>query len=258
MSKAISLLTPTFNRRQFLDLMILNVSTQSYPKNLIEWVILDSYGRNGEISQPMLNNDEIAKIKTIIPHIGINYKFVPKPLDIGEKRNMLVKMARNNICINMDSDDIYFQDYVTNIVNELEKPNIQICGSPEMLFVYPLHDFKMSFIRCEAYRQIHEGCMGFTKKHFRRMGGFAKTGTGEGAGLFDNCIERYFSKMPINDLMCCVAHDTNTCDKNKFINNQIEARIEGGHRDILERIFITSRRPNQEQKQQEESEVLEE
>ena len=238
MSKPISILTPVYDRKRFLDLMIMNILCQDYPKEKIEWCILDSYGRNGDISTPMLNDNEIKEIKKILPGVAITYKFIRKALDIGEKRNMLVKMARNNTLVNMDSDDFYLKEYCTTIVNELDKPNITIAGSPEMMFIYPLHDYKMAFIQCASYRQIHEGCMGFTKKHWRRMGGFNAKGTGEGAGLFDNCVEKYFSKISVENIMICVCHDTNTCPKDKFLNSEMEgATMEGSHMDLLKHMF---------------------
>ena len=69
------------------------------------------------------------------------------------------------------------------------------------------------------------------------MNGFNSTGTGEGAGMFDGCSEKYFKKLPIHDLMVCVAHEDNTCDKEKFLSNKVEGVISGSQMTILEDLF---------------------
>ena len=232
----ISILTPTFDRKQFLQLMITNVCGQDYPKDKLEWTILDSWGRDGTKCEPMLNDREIKEISNGIAPIKLNYHFVPKKMDIGEKRNKLVKLSSNKIFVNMDSDDIYLSSYVKTLVPEL-KGKVSIAGSPEMMFVYPLHNYQYSFIRCPSYRQIHEGAMGFTLKHFRRMGGFETSGTGEGAGMFDGCGEQCFKKVDITKLMCCVCHENNTCNKDRFLEHKVEAEVQGAQMDFLKKMY---------------------
>ena len=210
----ISILTPTFNRRKFLPLMIANIYHQEYPKNKIEWLICDSYGRDGQKSDPLMNDKELQLVKQKLG-IEINYHFIKTGMGIGEKRNWMTKRAKNNILINMDSDDIYFDQYCKVLVNTL-KGKVGIAGSPEMLFIFPDENYSMGIIRCPAYRQIHEGAMGYTKKHWKRMTGFEVSGTGEGAKMFDGCGEKHFQKVSISELMCCVCHDDNTCKKDRF------------------------------------------
>ena len=37
----VSVCTPTYNRRHFIPLLIKNFKAQTYPKQLIEWIIID-------------------------------------------------------------------------------------------------------------------------------------------------------------------------------------------------------------------------
>tara|TARA_R100001480_G_scaffold111249_1_gene112402 strand:- start:299 stop:1078 length:780 start_codon:yes stop_codon:yes gene_type:complete len=231
----ISILTPTFNRRKFLPLMITNIIKQNYPKDKIEWVICDSWGMKGDKCDPMLTGDEVHEL-TAKMEISINYSFLKTPMGIGEKRNWLTKKAKHNILINMDSDDIYFEDYCKVLVDTL-KGKVSIAGSPEMLFIFPDENYKMGIIRCPAFRQIHEGAMGYTKKHFRRMGGFASSGTGEGAKMFDGCGEQCFKKVPICELMVCVCHDGNTCSKDRFKKSiDPKIKLQGAQFEVLQEI----------------------
>tara|TARA_R110000764_G_scaffold132785_1_gene220676 strand:+ start:21 stop:749 length:729 start_codon:yes stop_codon:yes gene_type:complete len=218
----ITILTPTYDRKKFLPLMMLNVFLQSYPKDKIEWLICDSYSYEGKKADKLLVDDELKLMRKKLSPTVVNYHYLEKQMSIGEKRNWLVKNSKYKLMINMDSDDIYLGNYCRNIVAALQLPKVEIAGSPEMAFIYPNHNYQFSMIRCEHYRQIHEGAMGFTKKHWKRMGGFNKEGTGEGAGLFDGCSDKYFKKLPINDLMICVCHSDNTCDKDIFLEHKIE------------------------------------
>ena len=92
-------------------------------------------------------------------------------------------------------------------------------------------------IRCPVHRQIHEGASGFTLKHFKRMGGFSASGTGEGAKMFDGCGEKHFKKVDITKLMCCIAHDDNTCPKDRFLENKVECEIQGPQIKFLETLY---------------------
>ena len=232
----ISILTPTFDRRKFLPLMIANILHQNYPKDKIEWVICDSWGMKGDQCDPMLTGDEVHELTSKM-EIDINYSFLKTPMGIGEKRNWLSKRAKNKILINMDSDDIYFADYCKVLVNTL-KGKVAIAGSPEMLFIFPSDNYQMGIIRCPAYRQIHEGAMGYTKKHFKRMGGFAVSGTGEGAKMFDGCGEKFFKKVEIQNLMVCVCHDGNTCKKDRFKSScDARLKIQGEQFEVLQQIM---------------------
>ncbi len=42
----VSILTPTWNRRKFLPLMIYNIQNFEYDKNKLEWVIYDDHPDN--------------------------------------------------------------------------------------------------------------------------------------------------------------------------------------------------------------------
>jgi len=232
----ISILTPMFDRRKFLPIMLSNLKHQDYPKDKIEWLICDSWGADGTKCDPSITLEEVEYIKSKL-NIEINYHFLKTAMGIGEKRNWLSKKAKHNILINVDSDDIYFGGYCKTLVSSLSG-KVSIAGSPEMLFIFPEDNYKMGIIRCPAFRQIHEGAMGYTKKHFKRMGGFAASGTGEGAKMFDGCGEKFFKKVDIQNLMVCVCHDGNTCKKDRFKSNcDSRLKIQGEQFEVLQQVM---------------------
>ena len=211
----VSILMPTYNRRNFLPLIMTNLYSTTYPKDKLECVILDDH------KNPLfLNSDEIKVVSDKVG-IKINYhRDTKKHYTIGEKRNKLVKLSNHKVCINMDDDDIYLPQYIEYSVNLLRENNYGLVGSAQMLFVYPHYDWKMTGIQCEAKRQIHEATMCFTRKYFNSMGGFVKKGTGEGAKMIDfNDNKCGFSE--VGNCMVCVAHKNNTVDKDMFKDNDI-------------------------------------
>lgn len=222
----ITIITPVFNRKEFLELMITNIENFEYDKKMMDWIILDSDGEKGDKATPLLDLLELENIKKRIAPISISYTFVKKAMSIGEKRNWLCKKAKTKYIICMDSDDIYCPEYLRYSTDVLKNTKKECCGSPEMLFMYPYDDYATTFIRCEALRQIHEATMCFTKKHFKRMGGFSTKGWGEGAKMIDGCNPKLFVKTHVSSCMICLCHKNNTAPKEKFLKDDIKVNVD--------------------------------
>ena len=218
----VSILTPIFNRKRFLPLMLDNIKLiADYPKDKLEWIILDSHSRDGVVGEKLFSSQE--EVDSISQNIGIKiiYEYRNEKLSIGKKRNMLVKMATHNHLINLDSDDIYFPHYILYSIRSMIDNKKACVGSPQMLFLYPYHDFKVTAIQCAATRQIHEATMAFTRKHWKRMGGFQNSSQGEGAAMVDGCGEKFFMKTEITKCMLCVCHNNNTVEKEQFFKDDL-------------------------------------
>jgi glycosyltransferase involved in cell wall biosynthesis len=237
---SVSILTPVYDRKKFLPLMIENLKNFDYPKDKLEWVVLDSYSRDGEISEQLFKFLEIKKIEREIG-FPIKYHFKKMTMSIGEKRNYLCKNSSFKYMINMDSDDIYFPSYIRYSIGEMKIYKRECVGSPEMLFIFPFNNNKITYIKCPAIRQIHEGTMCFTKKHYRRMGGFNNGSQGEGAKMVDKCNEKIFKKTEVRKCMICVCHKDNTINKDKFldyVNNESVVDKSLPHFKVLDELFI--------------------
>ena len=212
----VSILTPVYDRKRFLPLMITNMIHIQYPKNKLEWVILDSWSKDGKVAEPLFKSEEEIRHYSRIIGISIKYEYRPEAMSIGKKRNHLVKKSQHKYLINMDSDDIYLSSYILYSIRSLLKEKKECCGSPEMLFIFPNDDYKITAIRCPSMRQAHEATMCFTKKHWKRMGGFATSSQGEGAKMVDGCNQSFFVKTDIDKCMLCICHEDNTINKDRF------------------------------------------
>ena len=225
----ISILTPIYDRKSFLELMLVNLESFSYDRFQMEWVICDSYSKDGIVGTPLLSKTELEEVKKRLSPIEVKYTYLKRQMSIGEKRNWLVKNSSANICINVDSDDIYVPEYLRYSVSLLKHHKKSCCGSPQMVFLFPSLGNKTTFLNCETFRQIHEATMCFTKKHFKRMGGFETRGYGEGAKMVDGCDEKYFIKSNIQSCMICICHDDNSVNKDKWAADEREVNIEMKH-----------------------------
>jgi len=235
----ISILIPTYNRNIFLDLFITNIVNLDYDKNKLEICILD------DGSEPFIPDNKLDDIKKQIYPCSLNYVITTNNIHmkIGEKRNKLVKMAKNKICINMDDDDIYFPQYIKHSVEVLNKSkNTGLVGSNDMYLVYPNHKYDVSYLTCVHKRQINEGTMCFTKKYFKNMGGFSKSSLGEGTKMIDH-NEKSVELTDINKVCMQLVHYKNTYSKDKFYKYKIDkhfTEFDGLSEKYLKKIEILS------------------
>ena len=100
----ISVVTPTYNRRKFLPSLIQCYNSQTYPKDRMEWIILD----DGE--------DCVKDVFDSIQIPNLRYIRDESKRLIGAKRNILNKEAKGDIIVAMDDDDYYSPDRVSQIV----------------------------------------------------------------------------------------------------------------------------------------------
>jgi glycosyltransferase involved in cell wall biosynthesis len=103
----VSLLTPTYNRRKFIPAAIKCYEHQTYPKNRMEWIILD----DGTDSVEDLFKPLIAK------NPNIRYIRNEEKILIGKKRNILQAEAKGTYLCWMDDDDYYPPERVHHSVH---------------------------------------------------------------------------------------------------------------------------------------------
>ncbi len=229
----ITVLTPIYNRNKWLPLMIANISSFDYVKEDLTWFILDS--KDGEEDVKLFTEpQELELVKKAIAPIKLIYEYIPKKMTIAEKRNYLVRNSPTNWWANMDSDDLYIESYLQYSIDKMKREKKQLCGSKQMLFIYPHHDYQISAIECPANRQAHEATMVGTQKYVRSMSGFSRNDTkGEGASLIDG-NENNVCMTECAKQMICICHNRNTCGKNQFLDKKCEgAEFSGFKFDLL-------------------------
>jgi glycosyltransferase involved in cell wall biosynthesis len=144
----VSLCTPTFNRRPFIPFLIKCFEHQTYPKDRIEWIIIDD------------GTDPIEDLIKDIPQV--KYFYYDKKMLLGEKRNLMHTKCSGDIIIYMDDDDYYPSERISHAVETLQK-NSQylIAGSSEMHIYF---DSKNTVYQCGPYKQYHSTAATFAFK----------------------------------------------------------------------------------------------
>ena len=127
----VSVCTPTFNRRPFIPMIVKCFLNQTYPKEKMEWIIIDD------------GTDKVGDIIKSYNIPQIKYIELPTKITLGEKRNMLHKHATGSIIVYMDDDDYYPPERVSHAVETLQaNPKAMVAGSSEM-YIYFKHINKM-------------------------------------------------------------------------------------------------------------------
>ena len=104
----VSVLTITKNRRKMFPMAIYCWSKFIYPKNKIEWIILDD------------GDEDLTELLQELKDDRIKYKKC-LPTDVGSKRNQTVSLANYDILVIMDDDDFYFPDSILAKVRILKQ-----------------------------------------------------------------------------------------------------------------------------------------
>jgi glycosyltransferase involved in cell wall biosynthesis len=212
----ISVLCPTYNRRQFLPLLIRNLKVQDYPHNKLElWIDDDG-------DEPFI--EDFESFAEALKPIKLKLFRSKQRRSIGLKRNNLIKLASNNIVVFMDDDDFYQSTYISHSYQTMIENKAGCVGCDKMIFLYsPYTNDDFYFLTCGDNKElIHECSMMMTKKWFKSTSKFPKTSIGEGKKLMMNSnLNKVAITLP-DKVMIQLCHKSNTIDKEQFKNNKLD------------------------------------
>jgi glycosyltransferase involved in cell wall biosynthesis len=202
----VSLVTPTYNRRRFIPSLIRCIEQQTYPKDRIEWIILDD-GQD-------LVGDLFKQCS-----LKVTYIYSHEKLTIGEKRNKLNELAKGDIIVAIDDDDFYFPERVMSAVTSLNSnPTIDLAGSSE---VYMYFTKSKEIYKAGPYFQGHatNGTMAWRKR-------YALSRSYDETVVFaeeKSFLEDYKNPLvQLNPMQCMlvICHKDNTFDKTNLLKDK--------------------------------------
>ena len=118
----VSICTPTFNRRPFILNLIKCIDSQTYPKDKMEWIIVD---------------DGTDKIEDLVSnHPLVSYFKFDQKMTLGKKRNIMHQKARGSMIVYMDDDDYYPPERVSHAVETLIKNPGALCAGSSEMYIY--------------------------------------------------------------------------------------------------------------------------
>lgn len=130
----VSILTPTYNRHDFMPILVECIERQTYPLSCIEWVIIDDSCENIQ--------DWVRNLPLAYRLHALNYIYLDRKNTIGSKRNIAKKTSRGEFCVHMDDDDYYAPNYVAVVMNIFKRNRgIGIVGATSIYFLYPNSPF---------------------------------------------------------------------------------------------------------------------
>jgi len=124
----VSVCTPTYNRRPFIPSMLNCFKHQTYPKERIEWIIIDD------------GTDKIDDLVKNIPNV--KYYSYEKKMTLGKKRNLMHEKATGDIIVYMDDDDYYPPTRISHAVSMLTNSKHLVAGASE-IYIYFKHISQM-------------------------------------------------------------------------------------------------------------------
>lgn len=98
----ISIITPTFGRKQMIDIAFHNLMATDYPADKIEWIVVEDSERSEDLA-----SEKVVNFQVNYPKIKIKYIPIEGRMTVGEKRNIGIDNASADIILFMDDDDHY-------------------------------------------------------------------------------------------------------------------------------------------------------
>ena len=197
----VSIITPTKDRKVFFELAIHNFINQDYPKDKLEWIIIDD--GTEDISKILPKDDRIKHIKIT------QEKGKKNQITISKKRNMGYEHSNGKIIIHMDDDDYYLPSSVSTRVKVLlyyKEKGIECVGCER----FGCHDLEndTSFI-IDKNNELSEASMGYFRTFIesRKFEDYIVKGEGK---IFCRGRNKQIMKLPFEFIFISFTHGKNT------------------------------------------------
>ena len=202
----VSVCTPTFNRRPFIEPLIECFKKQDYPEDKMEWIIVDD------------GSDKIEDLVYDIPQV--KYIKLEDKVTLGKKRNIMNREAKGEFFVYMDDDDYYPEDRVSHGVETLlQNPEYLIAGCDKILLYYG--EPENMLIQIGPYRKNHATAATFVFR--KELLNNQKYDENKSFGEETSFLNRF--TVPLIQLdgektIVVFAHRFNSIDKRFILNNK--------------------------------------
>tara|TARA_Y100000813_G_scaffold166329_1_gene127795 strand:+ start:19 stop:1080 length:1062 start_codon:yes stop_codon:yes gene_type:complete len=176
---------------------------QNYPKNRIEWIIVD---------------DGTDKIKDLIEEADIpqiRYFELEEKMLLGKKRNYMHDKCKGSIIVYMDDDDYYPPDRISHAVEKLQNDKKALCAGSSEIYVYFKTMKKM--MQCGPYGESHAtaGTFAFKKELLNQTRYNDTAALAEEKAFLKDYTIPFVQLDPLKTILV-FSHEHNTYDKRKM------------------------------------------
>jgi len=200
----VSICTPTFNRRPFIEHMINCFDHQSYPKHLMEWIIIDD------------GTDCIKDL--VISHPNVKYFYYTDKMTLGKKRNLLHEKSKGDIIVYMDDDDYYPPDRVSHAVKTLTENKKALCAGSSEMYIYFKHIKKIYQFGPYSPNHATAGTFAFKRELLLQTRYNDTASLAEETEFLKNYTIPFVQLNPMKTILV-VSHRHNTYDKKNMLEN---------------------------------------
>ena len=208
----VSICTPTFNRRPFINNIIQCYKNQTYPQVRMEWIIIDD------------GNDKVKDLFQASEIRTLRYFEYDKKMPLGQKRNIMHSHARGDIIVYMDDDDYYPPERVEHAVDMLTNNPQALCAGASEIYVYFKGMDKM--IQCGPYGPNHAtaGTFAFKKELLLQTKYEDHAAIAEERAFLKDYTIPFVQLDPMKTILV-FSHEHNTFDKRKMFEQNQDPRF---------------------------------
>jgi hypothetical protein len=214
----ISVVTLLHNRRKFFDLACHSLMIQDYPKDKIEWIIVE------DSDDPMEDaSDRVMAVAAAAAPVRVEYIPLKKKTPIGKKRNLGVAKATAHIILMMDDDDHYPETsfrrrvaWLTRSPWENSATGVD-CAACTTIACYDLNRaisaVNVPPLTLPFEQRVSEATLTFRKSFWQERGGFPDdVQIGEGEGFLGGQVGRVL-EIPPQQIIVAFSHGKNASSR---------------------------------------------
>tara|TARA_B100000902_G_scaffold48953_1_gene55895 strand:+ start:1908 stop:3203 length:1296 start_codon:yes stop_codon:yes gene_type:complete len=202
----VSICTPTFNRRPFIPYMIKCFEQQDYPKDRMEWIIIDD------------GTDKIEDLVSNVPQVRY-FKYDEKMV-LGKKRNLMHSKAKGDIFVYMDDDDYYPPDRVSHAVDTLLANPSALCAGSSSIYVFFKHIEEMYQFGPYGPNHATAGTFAFKKELLLQTSYSETAALAEEKEFLKNYTIPFVQLDPMKTIVV-FSHEHNTFDKRNLLEENM-------------------------------------
>jgi len=194
----VSICTPTYNRRKFIPFLIKCYLSQTYPRELLEWIVID----DGE--------DSVADLFKDVPNV--KYTRLEEKMKLGAKRNFMHTKCKGEIIVYMDDDDFYPPERVNHAVNRLRGNTKALAAGSSVIHIYFKHIKTIYEFGPYGPNHATAGTFAFKRELLKQTSYDPESEIAEEKHFLKNYTIP-FQQLDPRKCILVVAHDANTFDK---------------------------------------------
>lgn len=215
----VSVCTPTFNRRPFINAMIKCFNNQDYPQDRMEWIIIDD------------GTDPIEDL--VASHPRVKYFKYDTKMTLGKKRNLLHEKSRGEILVYMDDDDYYPPQRVSHAVHMLVTHPDALCAGSSEIYIYFKHIGQMKKFGPYGPNHATAGTFAFKRKLLKNNKYNDDACLAEERAFLKDYTVPFVQLDPMKVILV-FSHEHNTFDKRKLLVNANPAVVRDSPKKVMD------------------------